>query len=400
MPLFKKYTNTLKFLGTGYKTIGNFEIGPWFNWISGNIIEGTRFRFDLGTNTKFNPNIYLHGYLAYGTKDKRFKGKGEALWLLSRKPRMYIYGSIAKDYDNGQQYYDEISTDNVFSLAIRKPNVPIKFLSIEQQQFEFFKEWPFGLGLYGTFTHRVAEPIRNLPSKQFFVSNLGDPLNNFEIALRLRFAYLEKFIEGSFFRTSIGTSFPVIDVKVLKGLSKLLNSSYDYVKLNASISDYKKIPPYGSLYANLYAGKIFGTLPYTNLESHPGNEIFYYNKYAFNMMNRFEYLSDKYVGLNVEHNIGNGLFKFLPITRKLKFRQFWQAKVLVSDLSNANKALNFVPGHAFKELNGKPYIEAGTGVDNIFKVFRLDFVWRLAPKPLPEYRYARFGVFGSFRIGL
>ncbi len=400
LPLFRRYNNTVRFLGTGYKTLGNIDIGPWFNWISGNAVEGTRLRFDISTNTGFHKKLFLHGYAAYGFTDKRFKGKMEALYLLRRNPRIYLYGGVLRDYDNGQQYYDEVGTDNIFSLAIRKPNVPIKFLSIEQQQLEVFKEWPFGLGISVSALHKVYEPVRNLPLKNNFIASKGDPLNNFELSVRARFAYLEKFIEGNFYRTSLGSSAPIVDVRLSKGFSQVLNSNYDYTKVNISISDFIKISPYGSIYANIYAGQIFGTLPYTNLEAHPGNEIFYYNKYAFNMMNRFEYLSDRYAGLNIEHNIGNGIFRLIPLTRKLKFRQFWQAKILVSKLSAANKALNFVSGHNFKELGGKPYIEAGTGIDNIFRVFRLDFVWRIAPRPLPEPRYSRFGVFGSFRVGI
>ena len=400
MPLFKRYNNSVAFLGTGYKSFGNIDIGPWYNWVSANNVEGTRVRFDLTTNRGFNKKLILHGYAAYGFTDKRFKGKLEGLYLLSRSPRLYLYAGVAQDYDNGQQYYDEISTDNIFSLAIRKPNVPIKFMAIEQQQIEVFKEWPIGLGAYFTALHKVYEPIRNLPLKANFTGGTGDPLNNFELSIRLRFAYLEKFIENSFYRTSLGSSAPIIDMRFSKGISGVLNSNYSYSKITASISDYIKIAPYGSLYANIYGGKIFGNLPYTMLEAHPGNEIFYYNKYAFNMMNRFEYLSDQFLGANVEHNIGNGIFRLIPITRKLKFRQFWQAKVLWSTLNAKNIALNFVPGHNFKTLNGKPYIEAGTGIDNIFRVLRLDFVWRIAPTPLPVPRYSRFGVFGSFKIGL
>ncbi|MBK7882878.1 MAG: carboxypeptidase-like regulatory domain-containing protein [Chitinophagaceae bacterium] len=78
MPKFQKLQNAITFIGTGYKNIGNYEIGPWFNWISSNAWEGTRFRFDLGTNMGFNKKMYLHGYLAYGTKDKKVKGKAEA----------------------------------------------------------------------------------------------------------------------------------------------------------------------------------------------------------------------------------------------------------------------------------------------------------------------------------
>ena len=61
------------------------------------------------------------------------------------------------------------------------------------------------------------------------------------------------------------------------------------------------------------------------LDIAPGNELHYYNKYAFNMMNRFEFIHDKYAGINIEHNIGNGIFRYF---RKLKFRQFWTAKAV------------------------------------------------------------------------
>ena len=67
--------------------------------------------------------------------------------------------------------------------------------------------------------------------------------------------------------------------------------------------DYFKIPPLGSVYYNVFAGKTFGTLPYMFLDIHPGNELYYYNKYAFNMMNKYEFISDRYVGINVEHNL-------------------------------------------------------------------------------------------------
>jgi hypothetical protein len=178
-----------------------------------------------------------------------------------------------------------------------------------------------------------------------------------------------------------------------------MNSSYDYTKVYLSVSDFIKIAPLGSLYYNVFAGKIYGTLPYMLLEVHPGNEIYYYNKYAFNLMNRYEYISDQYAGFNIEHNFGNGLFKYIPITRKLKFRQFWTAKGLIGKMSDANYALNVGnPYNSFQTLNGKTYMEVGTGVDNILKVFRIDFVWRLLPRPLPKEQIKRFGIFGSFRL--
>jgi hypothetical protein len=400
MPLFKKYSNTINFITTGTKWIGNVEIGPWYNWISGNSVEGTRLRFDLGTNTGFHKKMYLHGYLAYGTKDRELKGKMEMLYILKKEPRMWIYAGFTKDYDNGQVYYDEVSQDNIFSLAIRKPNVPNKFLFINEKRVEFFKEWSSGFSVQTGLIQKEFEPIRNLPSKNDFVTDKPayKPLNNFESFIKIRFAYLERFLEGNYYRSSLGSPYPIAELKWNHGFQGILGSAYQYNKLNFSISDYFKTPPLGSIYYNIFAGKVFGKLPFMLLEVHPGNEIFYYNKYAFNMMNRFEYISDQYAGINVEHNVGNGLFKFIPITRKLKFRQFWNAKVLWGSLSEDNKAINLLSGTTFKTLEDQSYIELGTGVDNIFKFLRIDCVWRVTPRLPTDQKFQRFAVFGSFRV--
>ena len=136
------------------------------------------------------------------------------------------------------------------------------------------------------------------------------------------------------------------------------------------------------------------------LDIAPGNEIYYYNKYAFNLMNRYEFLHDQYAGVNFEHNIGNGIFRFIPGIRKLKLRQFYSAKGLWGSLNDINRDYNMPVGsqYRFESLNGRTYLEVGTGVDNIFKFFRVDFVWRVMPRPLPVERVKRFGIFGSFRV--
>ena len=113
----------------------------------------------------------------------------------------------------------------------------------------------------------------------------------------------------------------------------VFNSSYKYDKVDISVSDYLNIAPYGTLYYNFFAGKVFGTLPYQLLDIQPGNNWYYYSKYSFNLMNRFEYLTDRYAGFNIEHNIGSGLFRYTKFTRKLKFRQFWEVKGVMGDLA-------------------------------------------------------------------
>ncbi len=397
MPKFQKLQNTLKFIGTGYKAIGKLEIGPWFNWISANAWEGTRFRFDLGTTTKLDKNIYLHGYLAYGTLDKKLKGKAEAYWITKRNPRIRLHASYSKDIDNGISQLGEVSQDNIFSLAIRKPNITRKFLQVQDSRFEVFNELGKGFTTEWFISHRKYDPLQNLPLKTNFPVKTGEALTSFDIALKLRFAYLETFLETDYFRYSLGTKYPVVELMLVKGLQGVLGSAYDYHKIGFLVKDFMRISPYGSFSYKVYASKIFGTLPFTLLENHPGNDIYYFSSSSFNLMNRFEYLSDRYAGVNVEHNLGSGLFRYIGITRKLKWRQFWNAKMLVGDISPENIALNNAAGN-FKTLTGKTYLEAGTGIDNIFKVFRVDFIWRVLPTPLPQNKVSRFGIFGSFQF--
>ena len=53
-PSFQSYTEWINFIGSGYRNVGNYQIGPWFNWMSYNVQEGYRMRFDLGTNGHFS----------------------------------------------------------------------------------------------------------------------------------------------------------------------------------------------------------------------------------------------------------------------------------------------------------------------------------------------------------
>ena len=399
-PAYKKYYNTVFFLSTGYKNIGKVQIGPWFSWVSANAWEGTRIRFDLGTTAKFSKKIWLHSYLAYGFKDQQLKGKGEALWLLKSMPRQILHASYSNDLDYSQNSNTNIPSDNFLAVAIRKSGIPIKFIKLKEYKIQYSIDNKIGLRTTFGFKNKEYKPLKNIPDKTFFDPENRHVFNTTEASLKFRFAYLEKYYETNFFRYSLGSPYPIAEVEFTQGIKGILNSSYQYQKITFSAGHESSIAPFGKLYYHVFAGKIFGTLPYVLLEVHPGNEVYYYNQYAFNLMSKYEFISDQYAGFFMEHTIGNGLFRFIPLTRKLKFRQFWNVKAVTGNLTNANTQLNYVAGHTFRSLDNKLYLEAGTGVDNIFKVFRIDFIWRLLPTPLPQNKVSRFGIFGSFRLQL
>ncbi len=402
MPITTLYKNTITFFVSGVKDIGYFQLGPYYYVYSSNPVEGNRFRFSAGTSHKIK-NFHLTSYLAYGTKDEAFKYGGSALWILKREPRVYLYGSYNHDLDQNTNYYGSIGADNIFNAMFHKPNIPWKMAFSDDKRLEFYRQGFTGFSFKTILQNKSFTPYFGLPSKGiFFDNNLRpvDAVTKTEVGLELRYAYKEKYVDGPYMRLNLGSKYPIVMLEISKSLNNVLNCNYDYLKTRFTISESINTPPFGHIRYSLFAGKYFSNeaLPYPLLEIHPGNEFYTYNKNAFEMMNRYEFLSDEYVGFNFEHNIGGGVFNHIPLLKQMRMRQFWTAKGAWGMLNNKNIALNFDKGFPFRELKGVPYLELGTGVSNIFQFFRVDFVWRVTPKPQSSENLSRY--FGIFATGV
>ncbi len=401
-----KSYNRLKTLGkiiaTGGYKFGPIELGPYWNAYSNNRVEGNRFQFTMGTTPKLFKDVYINGYVAYGVGDNRFKYNANVRYITNRAPRRYFNFAYTRDIDNTVNYYDKVGFNNILSVAIRKKGIPWKFMFADNVRLEYYNEFFSGFSQLFTIYRKIYDPYDPLPSTKIFQDVNGTPSKTVtatEVSLRLRFAYKERFLNGNYLRYSLGSKYPIVELRLALGLKDVWESDYGYQRVNFTLSDNWRIPPFGQLYISLFAGKYFGKLPYPLLEQHPGNELYVYNKYAFNMMNQYEFLSDEYFGINLEHSLGGGFLKYVPLIKKLKWRQFWTAKSIIGSLSQANKQYNFDKGFTFRSLEGEPYLELGTGIENIFRVFRVDFVWRVTPKSLPNETVKRdFGIFGGVKL--
>lgn len=398
MPITTIYKNLIKFVTTGVKDVGPVQLGPYFNLYSYNTVEGSRVRISLGT-PKSLKNFQFTGYGAYGFRDQRYKYGFTGKWMIKRIPWSYIYGFYIHDVSQTTNYYDQLGADNIFSTFFRKRGVPWKLAFTDDRRLEYYKQYFNGFSHKLILQNRDFTPYAPLPYEGIFFNDAGVMTKNVvstEVGVELRFAYKEKYIEGQFKRVVVKSKYPVVNLGVTTGIKGVLKGAYSYQKARLAIAGTAYIPPFGQLYYNVFAGKYFGKLPYPLLEIHPGNEYQYYNRYAFEMMNNYEFLSDEYTGFNLEHDLGGGIFNRIPLLRRLKLRQFWTAKGVVGTLSSENQALNLDKGWQFRTLKGSPYLELGTGVSNILRVFRVDFVWRVNPKPIAsEAKRRYFGIFGS-----
>ena len=139
----------------------------------------------------------------------------------------------------------------------------------------------------------------------------------------------------------------------------------------------------GNLRYAAEAGRIWGTLPYPLLIVHPGNETFYYDDGAYNTMNFFEFISDRFASVWLEQHFDGFFFNRIPLLRKLKWREVIGANALLGDLDGKHSD-ELILLDLMRKLGPEPFMEANAGVENILKVLRVDGVWRLTYRDSPR----------------
>jgi len=397
LPVYKTWIDVLQIFVTGYKVKGNFEYGPYYNMFSFNTIEGNRFRFGVRTSNQFSKWYELSGYLAYGTRDEEFKYKLGIRAFIDKKPRTMVGFYYKNDNEILGQSQNGFTTDNILASVLRI--TPLRNLTrVKEVNSYIERQWFSGFSTKLSFYNRQMFPLADFHYEYQGKGNTiayKDKITTSEIRVLARLAYDEKFIDGVFTRTSLGTHYPILQAQYTMGVKNLFNSDYNYHKLVVNVDDRIRINPIGYFDYILEYGKIWNQLPYPLLELHGGNETYTYDPYAFNSMNYYEFVSDEYASASIQHHFDGFFLNKIPLMRKLKWREVVGAKALIGRVSPNNKTLLLFPNHLY-ELNRGPFFEANIGIENIFKIFRLDGVYRLSYLDNP--RVTPFSIRFSFQF--
>jgi hypothetical protein len=399
LPIYRTWVDIFTVFVSGYAQAGNFEIGPYYNLMSYNRLEGPRFRFGGRTSSKFSRWYELSAYVAYGTKDEQFKYSLGFKSFISKKPSRQLFGvNYKSDLEILGQSQNGFSQDNLFASFFRR--TPLNALTrVDQTNFWYERDWFEGFTTRVSFVNRKLTPVGG-----FYYDYLkpnGDIghrpyIRTSEFRINTRFAYDEKYINGDFTRTSLGTKYPVLQINYAHSLKNVYESQYEYQKLVVKIDDRIRINSLlGYTDYTLEAGRYWGTAPYPLLELHGGNETYIYDYMAYNLMNYYEFVSDQYASLWLFHHFEGLIFNKFPLLRKLKWREVVTYKILVGSVNNKNGNELIFPNTLYT-LNSKPYQEVSVGVENIFKVFRVDAFWRLSHLSNP--RAAKFGIRAGFQL--
>src|SRR5690606_38068107 len=158
-----------------------------------------------------------------------------------------------------------------------------------------------------------------------------------------------------------------------RGIS-MLGGEIPYNKYTLSVYQKLNMGMLGVSRYELNGGMVQGEVPYPLLENHLGNETLFYTTAAYNLMDFFEFASDRYVSLKYRHHFEGFLLNKIPLIKKLKWRAVANANVLYGSASHKNILNTPTVGPEGQDLTtfGKldpavPYVEVGYGIENIFK---------------------------------
>lgn len=383
LPAVKSYLDIIDLLLNGYYKVGAVGFGPFLYTVGYNNHEGLRLRLGFLTNKKFSDKWILGGYLSYGFLDQKFKYGANVDYIFSRDP--WIQGGVAYSHDLGQvafQYED---------FALRRNNIFDSFTKNGKMKLRK----PFWSDTYQAYLQ--ANISNSVTGKITFKHYSFDPLFPFQYRQEESLPYINDFKTSEVIAETVwrpgrriletnsnkqisvkdNVYNPMVTLRYTRGMKGIFGSDFAYNKFHVNIQQTVPMGVLGRGEYSLTAGIIPDKIPYPLLENHLGNQFVFYNKYAFNMMNFFEFTSNKYLSLQYTQNLEGLITNSLPLIKKLNWRNHIIFNYLVGSL-DPSFVNNSYGKHTFlQSLNNKPYMELGYGVSNIFRFLRIDFIHRL-----------------------
>lgn len=383
------YTFT-EVIASGYwQFIPGFDYGPVLSTFGKNDVEGYRLRLGGRSYVRDYDRFRASAYVAYGFDDEKFKYGLAAKWLLNRKHRVIVSAGNRNDVEQTgvSLTTSNNSLDRSFassSLFSRGENYRLTKLNISNLGLDF--------DAMKNLTVRVGATYKELESAapdKFNINYLDDngveksTIKQTELDLVLKYTPGKK--SGGFgVNQQIANTgrYPIFYLSYTKGLKGVLESDFDFSKLQLYYKQRFQIGGIGKLKYTFEVGKTFGAVPLSLLDVVPGNQSPIMAARTFDLLDYYEFVSDEYASLHLEHNFNGRFFSRIPLLKSLHWREVVGVRGVVGKISAANIAKN--ASTFVYNAPEKMYWEYHVGVDNIFKLIRIDFIFRGNYRTIPE----------------
>jgi hypothetical protein len=225
-------------------------------------------------------------------------------------------------------------------------------------------------------------------------TGISSEVKQFESTLALSYFPGRKMSGYGVERRNANDTYASIFTQLSVGRKDMFKSDFTYTKLQFSYIQPWILGGFGRLYSTIEVGKTFGEVPLGLLSVVPGNQSYFSIYKSFSQLNFYEFVTDTYASLHLEHNFNGRLFSRIPLLRKLDWREIVGIRGVWGEISQENVALSAPSNIPLVAPTDEIYYEYSFGIGNIFKVFRLDFNFRGNYLDNPGAR--DFGITGSF----
>lgn len=407
VPLYRYGERFLKLMVVGYVPTGNpskFDFGPLNTTLSGNSVEGLRLRAGGITTANLSRHFFARGYVAYSTRDQRWKYRGEVEYSFNRKryhSREFPIHSIRLEhqYDIDQlgQNYMFTNPDNMFLALKRGSNHLITYLRHTTATYQL--ELANNFSTTVTASSRRMEPGPWVP----LMTTDGQTLSHYtqnRASITLRYAPGEKFYQTKSTRIPINLDPWVFVLTHTYGPDNRLGNRFGINRTEISIQKRFWFSAFGFADVIIKGAREWSRTAYTNLLSPNANLSYTIQPESFALTDPMEFLGDTGLQWDLTYWANGALFNYIPLLKKLKlreviaFRGWWSRlsdknnpMVELSDISSGKSIDNPLllwPDYVLATpMHSRPYMEMSAGIDNLLKCLRVDYVWRLNYRDTP-----------------
>lgn len=406
VPKFKSYYNLVSILGSGYVEIDkwNMDIGTIYDVFGYNDAEGARIRLGARTYIGENDPWRLEGYMAYGFADRKVKHGLSGKFLLNKRNRLILSGGNRRDIE--QLGGSLTATNDVLGRSIASSslltvganntltNINLSALNVEIEPVTNVR-----IGIGGTF-RTLSSALPNDFSLDYVdvesPTGVSSEIKQFDFNTVLIYTPGKKTIGYGVERRNINNNYSTLLLNYTQGVEGIMESDFNYSKIQFSYSQPWQVGGFGRLNSTLEVGKTFGDVPLGLLSVVPGNQTFFSNYGTFPNLDFYEFVTDTYVSVHLEHNFNGRFFSRIPLIRKLNLREIVGLRGVWGELSDSNIALSApaIDTTILQAPSDKIYYEYSFGIGNIFRILRIDFNFRGNYLERPEAR--AFSITGTF----
>lgn len=371
-------------------------IGPCNALASWNKLEHLRLRVGGITTANVNPHLFAAGYAAYGIEDHKWKYDASLEYSFRRK-KMYanefpIHSlKLESSFDSRELGLRLATNRDNFVTSLRRTADP-KFTYVRSNSLQYTLEFwnHFSIKLRGEF-------MREYDSRLGRFEHIGTGVNipHYDLAIgtiNLRWAPKESFMQMRTTRIRVDDRHPVFELSHQIAKKGVLGSDFDYQRTDFKFSKRFWLNVLGYADVDIEAGKVWTQSPYTLLSMPNANTGYTIQKGAFSQLNSMEFVYDQYASWNLVWKLNGLLFNSLPGIRHLKLREIVSFRGVYGSLSEKNDPdkmmadgvtpmnpdlYKFPTNGDVYRLGDTPYMEAAIGIDNIFKILRVEYIRRL-----------------------